>query len=249
MGGSPSARELQGVGMPPFKAALLSLVALPGLALPASADAPQPDCEAHAAAAGQAAGIPDGLLPAIARVEAGHDGRAWPWTLNQGGDGSFHGSKAEALARLDAILASGVQNVDLGCMQINWRWHSHAFADAATMLDPIENTRYAARFLTSLHEQLGSWDSAVRAYHSSNPALGEAYGQKVAMVRGMILGQSDGLPPLQLAELSSPTRRHAQPVMTRGLLALSGTALVGPGETNDLRAGRGTGWLPQADSP
>lgn len=211
------------------------------LALPARAEPAAPDCEALAAAAGREAGIPEGILPAIARVEAGRNGRAWPWTLNQGGAGSFQASKAEALARLDEILATGVRNVDLGCMQINWRWHSDAFADASAMMDPATNIRYAARFLVSLHERHGSWDRAVAAYHSSDATLGAVYGQKVALAREAILAEPPAL--VQLAGLSAQPVPRAQPVMTRGLLALTGQALVARGQARDLRTGRAPGFL------
>jgi hypothetical protein len=77
-------------------------------------------------------------------------------------------------------LASGIRNVDLGCMQLNWRWHATAFPDAATMIDPVANTRYAARFLRDLHAQHGSWAQAVAHYHSADPTRGAAYAAKVA---------------------------------------------------------------------
>ena len=57
--------------------------------------------------------------------------RPWPWTLNQGGDSHYLDSAAEALAKLDDILATGTTNVDVGCMQLNWKWHSEAFASRA----------------------------------------------------------------------------------------------------------------------
>ena len=40
-----------------------------------------------------------------------------------------------------------------GCMQINWRWHGSAFDGVSDMLDPVKNTRYAARFLRLLHDR------------------------------------------------------------------------------------------------
>ncbi len=210
----------------------------------AGATATVPDCEAHAAAAGQGAGIPDGVLPAVARVESGRQGRAWPWTLNQAGAGSFHATKEEALAKLDEILATGTQNVDLGCMQLNWRWHSAEFPDAATMLDPVANTRYAARFLLSLKDRHGNWDSAVAAYHSTGSARGASYGAKVATARDAILAEpGDGNAPLGMAELTDPDAPLVVAGLTRGLLALSGQPLVGRGAAGDLRRAQGRGGL------
>jgi len=212
--------------------------------LPAQADISVPDCEAHAVAAGQEAGIPDGIMPAIARVESGRNGRAWPWTLNQGGTGSYHPTKAAALAKLTEILSTGVQNVDLGCMQINWRWHSAEFANAETMMDPVANTRYSARYLRALRDQHGNWDSAIQAYHSNVPTRGAAYGRKVATVRDSILAeQPGGSPPTRMAEFSDPAPQIAAVGMTRGLLALSGRPMIAQGTSGDLRQARSDGGL------
>ena len=196
-----------------------------------------PDCEALAEAAGREAGIPEGILPAIARVESGRNGRAWPWTLNHGGDGSFYPTKDAALIQLAELLGSDVQNVDLGCMQINWRWHSTAFADAAEMMDPVANTRYAARFLADLREQHGSWESAVAAYHSGQPIRGAAYGQKVAQERETMRAQQpiDAPMPL-LPENDSAATRSAVVRMTRGLRVLSGQPVVLQTKTQDKTA-------------
>ncbi|WP_304618190.1 lytic transglycosylase domain-containing protein [Paracoccus sp. (in: a-proteobacteria)] len=154
---------------------------------------PLPDCESLAEAAGAEAGIPPGLMTAIAHVESGrsHQGRlrAWPWTLNQGGRGSYHDSRAEAMQRLSLILASGVTNVDIGCMQINWRWHRQEFESEAAMMDPVGNTRYAARHLASLYTLHGDWTQAVAAYHAGDPSRGGHYQAKVAAAH-RALGQS-----------------------------------------------------------
>lgn len=214
----------------------------------AKATVAAPDCESYAADAARAEGIPEGVLPAISRVESARKGKAWPWTLNQGGDSSYHATKAEALDRLAQILATGETNVDLGCMQLNWRWHSEAFPDAETMMDPVENTRYAARFLRSLKDRHGDWDSAVAAYHSNQPDRGAAYSAKVEVARNQIEDGQDT--PMPDAPTEFPTEggeaepiRVAVAVSVRGLLALSGQPLIAQAEPDDLRATRGTGGL------
>jgi len=168
----------------PLLLAALALALQPPAA--GTASAAPPDCEALAARAAHAEDLPAGLLPAIARVESGkrvgNGVKAWPWTLNQGGAGSYHATEAEALAKLADILATGRTNVDVGCMQLNWRWHADAFPDAATMMDPVENTRYAARFLRELHTRHGSWPEAVAHYHSADPVRGAAYAERVDRV-------------------------------------------------------------------
>lgn len=191
-----------------IRAFLISLA----FALPAAAQ----DCATLAARAGTAEGIPDGLLPAIALVESGHadgkGGRApWPWTLNQGGESHYLDSKDQALAVLEDILSTGTTNVDLGCMQLNWRWHAKAFSGPEEMLDPVANTAYAARFLKELKNQLGSWELATAAYHSTDPERGRGYVARVAAAQGgMAEGQAG--PDLLLA---------AVPLRLDGLLAIS----------------------------
>lgn len=152
-------------------------VALAAVFAPAQASVP--NCEALAAGAGARAGLPDGLLPSIARVESGRtvDGKraAWPWTLNQAGKGMYFETREAALDYLKSAVARGVRNIDVGCMQINYRWHGDQFASLEEMMDPVLNTSYAARFMTELYNRLGSWDRATGEYHSTNPARSAKY--------------------------------------------------------------------------
>lgn len=216
------------------RALLLALSLAPG---PAGASI---DCERLAAIAGREAGLPEGLLPAIARVESGHptgrgEVRAWPWTLNQAGTGSFHDSKEAALDQLQLYLDAGIRNVDLGCMQLNWHWHGDAFANADEMMDPVANTRYAARFLRSLHDRLGSWDAAVAEYHSTEALRGAAYAGKVAAA--MESRQDDAF--ILMAESAHAPR-------LAGLLALPSGPLLAAGGSGDLRAVQAAALLPAA---
>lgn len=191
-------------------ALLIALAALP-------AQAAVPDCATLAEQAAAREGIPKGLMTAIALAESGRaddDGklRPWPWTLNQGGDGSFHDTRGQALAQLDDLLAQGVTNVDIGCMQINYRWHHRAFESVESMMDPVRNTRYAARFLNELHKRLGSWDAATAAYHSLDAREGALYLDRVSD----LAGEASDLGPL-----SAPVAAHVA-----GLLALPQAPLI-----------------------
>ena len=53
--------------------------------------------------------------------------RAWPWAINREGKGYWFESREEALAFAKASLAEGRTSFDVGCVQINYRWHGHAF--------------------------------------------------------------------------------------------------------------------------
>ena len=100
------------------------------------------------------------MLHAVALTETGQrrDGafRAWPWAINREGKGYWFQSYEEALAFAKASLAEGRTSFDVGCVQINYRWHGHAFPTLEDMFDPEWTATYAAQFLRTLHEERGS---------------------------------------------------------------------------------------------
>ena len=135
-------------------------------------------------------GIPAKLLPSISRVESGRlDAatgrvRAWPWTINVEGVGKFFDSKDEAITAVSALQAKGVRSIDVGCMQVNLMHHPTAFPTLDAAFEPATNAAYAARFLSSLHQQLKDWNLATAAYHSMDPVRGEEY-QRLVLGRVM----------------------------------------------------------------
>jgi len=138
--------------------------------------------------AARASGVPAALLLALAPTESGlprAHGRGpsypWPWTLNTNGSGSFHfRSRVAAERHLNALIAAGIDNIDIGCMQVNWHWHGAAFASPAAALNPTLNTGYAAALLRDYKARTGSWAGAVGLYHSHIPEIAEAYRCRVA---------------------------------------------------------------------
>lgn len=141
-------------------------------------------CRGAIAAAERQEQIPDQLLSAIARVESGRADangvrRPWPWTINAAGVGHFYQSKAEAIAAARSFQASGIQSIDVGCLQVNLLNHPDAFAGLDQAFDPMANAQYGARFLRQLFEQTGSWPHAAAAYHSQTPQIGADYQRRV----------------------------------------------------------------------
>ena len=180
-----------------------------------------PDCEALARQEAIATGIPGGLLPSIARIEAGRgrgrNRRAWPWTLNQGGKGMFFATKAAALAYLKDAVAHGVTNIDVGCMQLNYRWHGRGFASLDEMLDPVRNVSYAAGFLKDLRQATGSWKQATAHYHSADPTLGADYEERVARSRIRMAGVRPG--PMPQAPAPAATAQAALAPAVQSVMA------------------------------
>ena len=138
--------------------------------------------------AARASGVPAPLLLALAPIESGlprAHGRGpsypWPWTLNTNGSGSFHfRTRTAAEKHLSSLVAAGIDNIDIGCMQVNWHWHGAGFASPAAALNPALNTSYAAALLKDYQLKTGSWAGAVGLYHSHTPPLAEAYRCRVA---------------------------------------------------------------------
>lgn len=137
-------------------------------------------CAQAAAVAEAGAGIPAGLLLAIGVVESGRTNAAgvrapWPFAIQSGGVGRFLASVDDAVAAVQALQVAGVQSIDVGCFQINLFHHPNDFSSLASGFDPLANAVAAARFLASLHDELGAWEPAVAAYHSRTEALGTPY--------------------------------------------------------------------------
>jgi soluble lytic murein transglycosylase-like protein len=164
----------------PAAASLLCLALLAAGPGRAAADVGE-TCREQAAIAEQAAGIPGGLLLAIGKRESGRfDAGAggvlpWPWSVNREGEGHFFASRQEAAAYVAAAQREGSSSIDVGCFQINLKYHPMAFASLDQAFDPAANAAYAARFLRTLHDREGSWETAVAFYHSASPVLGVPY--------------------------------------------------------------------------
>ncbi len=144
-------------------------------------------CEQAAARAEAARGLPDGLLPALARVESGRPDaggavRPWPWTIDVDGQGRFFASKGEAVAAVRALQAGGARSIDVGCLQVNLLHHPSAFPTLDAAFDPAANALYAARFLSALHARDNDWAHAIAAYHSETLRLGSAYRARVLAI-------------------------------------------------------------------
>ncbi|MFP4044938.1 MAG: transglycosylase SLT domain-containing protein [Rhodosalinus sp.] len=228
---------------------LRALVGLLLVLAPAQSQAAVPDCEALAAEAGRRAGLPQGLLPAIARMESArsHGGRtqAWPWTLNEGGKGMYFETRQAALTYLRAAVERGVTNIDVGCMQINYSWHASSFSSLENMLDPAINTAYAAAFMLRLRERHGSWRAASSAYHSTTPKYASRYLARLERITGGEIGEMAEQPAPGTPEMVAGRSAGggAAPVQAP-LVRMADTALVpgmsghAPLFTADLPAGR-----------
>jgi hypothetical protein len=166
---------------------------LAGLALclaAAGAEAAAPEeatmalCRSAAVAAADRHGVPREVMLAITQVEtrtkrAGRSG-PWPWTVNVAGKGEWFDSRAAALLHAQQALGRGEKSFDVGCFQLNYRWHGEHFASIDEMFEPGPSGDYAARFLKELYAETGDWMTASGNYHSRTPVHATRYRGLVA---------------------------------------------------------------------
>ena len=167
----------------------ICLICLLALAAVAPGRAAEPDdqartaelCLSAARRAEQLAQMPEGMVTGIMLAETGRWSKErrrsypWPWTVTSGTEAWFAPTRPEAVAIVQRLQAQGRTNIDVGCMQINLRWHPDAFDTIEQALDPVRNIAYGTAFLGALFEEHASWSKAVAAYHSRDPERGEAY--------------------------------------------------------------------------
>jgi soluble lytic murein transglycosylase-like protein len=134
--------------------------------LPAFAVATSHPCEDEILRAADRYGVPAGILYAVGLAETGRKGSLQPNALNIDGKVVFPSSSAQAREMIEAARARGATFIDVGCMQINHRYHSGHFTGPRQMLDPRHNVDYAARFLVELKKRHQTWSMAVARYHA-----------------------------------------------------------------------------------
>lgn len=232
---------------------------------PATSGAADPAsiCEWTASEASRRTGVPVSVLKAISLNETGRKRagafRPWPWTVNMEGKGLWFDSAEAALAYALKEHRRGARSFDVGCFQINFKWHGKAFASIEEMFDPMKNALYAARFLGQLHAETGSWNTAAGAYHSRNPEFAQRYQARFERFRtglaqeddrdipdipDIVLAANGGLPGTAGAVVD---RANRFPLLQRGSGAALGSlvpigngggiSLFGPGPSRPTVAG------------
>lgn len=121
--------------------------------------------------------IPPTILYAVALAESGKQipalsgRRPWPWTLNIAGQGSYYPTRVAAWQVLEARLAAGETRIDIGLMQVNWRFHQRQLENSWRALAPEHNLAVAAEILRRCYAERGDWWAGVGCYHAPNNAV------------------------------------------------------------------------------
>lgn len=219
---------------------LIAFAIWPGAALAASGSS-VPSCMDAAAQAEARHGIPNNLLQAITLVETGRTFNdkytPWPWTTNIDAKGRYFRSRTDGMKFVKDRLYAGETSIDVGCFQINTKWHGEHFASIDDMFDPAAGADYAAKFLIKLKDEFGDWETAATKYHSRRPVYAQQYGQKLAAVRQTLTesqkNKSPAIapPPLREGSLAGGVTlaifANAQPIINRapGPLLVQGASL------------------------
>ncbi len=198
-------------------------------------------CDQAAVTAAGETSVPLSVLRAVTRNETGRKRNGatepWPWTVNMEGEGFWFDTEDQARAFVFERFKTGARNFDVGCFQINYKWHGSAFNSIEEMFEPKKNAIYAARFLESLFRETGNWLDAVGAYHSRTPKYAERYKRKYQT----ILASLD--PPRQtttsqLERRETPLRVNSYPLLSsRSAKAVMGSLVplgTGSGSTTSL---------------
>ncbi len=164
-------------------------------------------CDAAARRASAETGVPLSVLSAITLTETGkrRDGRLrpWPWTVTMEGEGRWFDGRAAARHFAETRHGLGARSFDIGCFQLNYRWHGEHFASIDAMFDPLTNARYAAGFLARLYREMGDWSVAAGAYHSRTPRHAARYRARFDDHRRALIAADPGAEtraaPLRLA--------------------------------------------------
>lgn len=131
--------------------------------------------------------IPLQLFYAVALAESGktiasmNRRRPWPWTLNIAGQGVYFRTRMQAWRALDQALRAGQDSVDIGLMQINWRFHRQRLGNSWLALEPHHNLTVGAEILRDCYKRRRDWWASVGCYHApSDSHRARQYRNRVA---------------------------------------------------------------------
>lgn len=129
-------------------------------------------------------------------------GIVWPWTVTAKGKGNHFNNRDDAIAFAKAQIAAGNNNIDIGCMQINLKYHPEAFASIEEAFSPKHNIAYGANFLKTKYNRLKNWNKAIGLYHSATENKSTKYQKRVSSIRNAMISYKD-----RLQKIANPTSK------------------------------------------
>jgi len=130
------------------------------------------------------------------------------------GKGFWFDTREEAYAYVMERYNAGARSFDVGCFQLNYKWHGMNFESIEAMFDPMTNATYAAQLLSGLYDEFGDWTKAAGAYHSRTETYASRYRTRYARIRARLNGVAPEpelrLPTVQVARAARfPDVQHA----------------------------------------
>jgi len=200
--------------------------------VPLAASSAPSVCDKAAERASAQTGVPLDILLAVTRSETGRTDKGlltpWPWTVNMEGAGKWFTSQDEALGYVSKHQRRGARSFDVGCFQINYKWHGRNFSSVKEMFDPDLNALYAARFLKQLQGNSKDWIDAVGAYHSRTPEHSAKYKRRFNEIIAS-LDETGGAPTTSLGgqtffgQLDAPPKPAVKQVNAYPFLKIAAT--------------------------
>ncbi|HXF90841.1 MAG TPA: hypothetical protein VNJ29_02810 [Candidatus Nitrosotenuis sp.] len=90
------------------------------------------------------------VLWAVTATESSYRGAPWPWSANLNGKSYYFRTKQQLKNFVKKISKHSRQNLDLGCMQLNYRYHRWKFKSLNDMIDPHQNMIFGSLYLYEL---------------------------------------------------------------------------------------------------
>jgi hypothetical protein len=146
------------------------------------------------------------------------------------GRGVWFDSFEEARDYVAKHHARGARSYDVGCFQINFRWHGQHFTSLEEMFDPYANAAYAARFLSELYSEFGDWSRAAGAYHSRTPTFAGKYRARFDRIRARLLAANG-----EAVAEEGVTRASAEPLQSAAPPPIEPVGPTRPAEIRDNR--------------
>lgn len=155
-------------------------------------------------------GVPPQILVSLTLTETGRtsngDLRPWPWAINHAGTGHWFDTKDQAITFAQDLVQRGQRNFDMGCFQVNYRWHGDQFPSLEAAFSPDLNARYAAGYLHSLYQDAGNWVLAAAYYHSRTPEYRERYLARFETILATIQDAPQPIKPVSWFASTGATR-------------------------------------------
>jgi hypothetical protein len=132
------------------------------------------------------AGIPEHVLFAIAQEESGRTRaggvrQPWPWAMNVQGKPRYYPNEEQTLVALRRLVTRGKRAIDVGLMQISYRYYGGRAGTLATLVRPEDNLRLAAVILAECRLRMGeTYRAILSCYHQGRlTRRGVAYARRV----------------------------------------------------------------------